>query len=120
MLGAIHPEFGARLGIAERRFTAYAAALTADPGSVLRIAPGESEAFLAPLPVEWLPLDAEAVERLRLLGLRTCGALAALPRHALEAQFGPSGGRAWLAARGDDTAAPACSGAGARHRARAG
>lgn len=102
VFGAIPRALGAQLGIAERLFTAYAAALSGRSGGVHRIAPGGSAVFLAPLPVDWLPLDVEAVERLRLLGLHTCGDLASLPRHAVEAQFGPAGGRAWLAARGDD------------------
>ncbi|MFA7249438.1 MAG: DNA polymerase Y family protein, partial [Dehalococcoidia bacterium] len=95
---------GPRLGVAEHRRTAYIAAHRAEPGTALRVGAGEAAAFLADQPVSWLGLEAEAVERLRLLGIATCGALAALPRHAVEAQFGPAGGHAWLAARGEDPA----------------
>lgn len=42
------------------------------------------------------------IERLGLLGIRTIGDFAALPRPVVEAQFGRAGGRAWLAARGED------------------
>ena len=93
---------GARLGVAGSRFTARAAAHAAAPGEWLRVAAAEARAFLAPLPSEWLPLEAAAQGWLRLLGLETLGDLAALPRHAVEAQFGPAGGQAWLAARGED------------------
>jgi nucleotidyltransferase/DNA polymerase involved in DNA repair len=99
--------FWPRLGIAETRFTAYAAARAAEPGGAHRIdgaseGNGAAAAALARLPAEWLPLPPEAIEHLRLLGLRTLGAFAALPRHAVEAQLGLAGGRAWLAARGED------------------
>ena len=102
------PELGAglgtRLGVAGARFTAYAAAHAAPPGEWRRIADEDAEAFLAPLPTEWLPLSAAEQGWLRLLGLETLGDLAALPHHAVEAQFGPAGGLAWLAARGRDPA----------------
>ena len=95
---------GAQLGVAGARFTAYAAAHAAPPGEWRRIADEDAEAFLAPLPTQWLPLDAAEQGWLRLLGLETLGDLAALSRHAVEAQFGPAGGLAWLAARGRDPA----------------
>jgi DNA polymerase-4/protein ImuB len=73
--------------------------------AALRIEPDEAVTFLAGKPVEWLPLDGERRERLRLLGIETMGAFALLPRHTVEAQFGVAGGRAWLAARGEDPTA---------------
>jgi nucleotidyltransferase/DNA polymerase involved in DNA repair len=90
------------LGIAERRFTAYAAARSVPAGEALRIEPDETCAFLAEKPTEWLPLDTERHEWLRLLGITTLGEFIALPRHAVVAQCGVEGGRAWLAARGED------------------
>ena len=95
---------GARLGLARSRFTARAAASVSPPGGWLRVADGEERAFLAALPAGVLPLDEPHRDWLAALGLRTLGDLAALPRHAVEAQFGPAGGRAWLAARGEDAA----------------
>ncbi len=91
-----------RLGVAERRFTAYAAARSVPAGEALRIEPEEAGAFLAGKPAQWLPLDAGRQKRLRLLGIVSLGEFAGLPRHAVEAQFGVAGGRAWLAARGED------------------
>lgn len=91
-----------QIGIAARRFTAYAAARRAQPGSMQYIEPGHDAAFLADAPVDWLDLGIEVIEQMRLLGIRTCGDLASLPRHVVEAQFGPAGGRAWQAARGED------------------
>lgn len=91
-----------RVGIAGERFTTLAAARSAEPGTSVRVAPGESAAFLAERPAGWLPLDAESLRRLRLFGIHTIGEYAALPGHAVQAQFGPTGRRAWLAARGQD------------------
>ncbi|HJM76450.1 MAG TPA: DNA polymerase Y family protein [Dehalococcoidia bacterium] len=91
-----------RLGVAERRFTAYAAARSVPAGVALRIEPDQAGEFLADKPAQWLPLDAERHERLRLLGITSLGEFATLPRHAVQAQFGVAGGRAWLAARGED------------------
>jgi nucleotidyltransferase/DNA polymerase involved in DNA repair len=104
LLAAVPSGLGARAAIAEERFTAYAAARSTRAGTTVRIARGESAAFLAPCPAGWLPLDRDTLERLQLLGIETAGAFAALPRHAVEAQFGRAGGRAWLAASGEDPA----------------
>ncbi|MQC18836.1 MAG: DNA polymerase Y family protein [Chloroflexi bacterium] len=91
-----------QLGVAEHRFTAFIAARHAPPSEVVRVPVEDAPEFLADVPVSRLPLNADAVERLHLLGIERCGQLAALPRHALEAQFGVEGGIAWLAARGED------------------
>ncbi len=101
-LGAAPCALGPRLGVADHRFTAYIAARRARPGEALAVSAREAADFLAREHVSRLGLEEEAVERLLLLGISTCGDLAALPRHAVEAQFGPQGGHAWLAARGED------------------
>ena len=59
-------------------------------------------AYLAPLPTAFLPLSAAAQQRLTMLGLRTIGALAALPLGAVQAQFGPEGRLVWEIAQGRD------------------
>ena len=92
----------AQLGVANARFTALMAAHRAEPGAVVHVPLTEAPAFLATESVSRLPLEVEAVERLRLLGIDDCGAFAALPRSAVEAQFGLEGGLAWLAACGED------------------
>lgn len=93
---------GPRVGIAETRFTAFAAAHQSPAGTSTSVGEDEATAFLAEKPTAWLPLDEDAREHLHLLGIETLGGFAALPRHAVEAQFGVSGGLAWLAARGED------------------
>ncbi|MGH7904681.1 MAG: DNA polymerase Y family protein, partial [Candidatus Dormibacteraceae bacterium] len=75
--------------------------LAAGPGGCLTIAEEAVAAFLAPQPVEALPVSTEMLRRLRLLRLDTLGRLSRLPRSALAAQFGPEGVIAWDLARGD-------------------
>src|SRR5438876_642135 len=78
-----------RLGFANGKFAAAVAARMAEPGVARsRVVPAsETRAFLAPLPVRHLlMLDADAVQRLEVLGLRTIGDLAALPFSAVQAQ----------------------------------
>ena len=87
-----------RLGLAPGPFTARLAAAHARPGRLLQVT--DSPAFLAPLPSRVLPLDAEQLERLDLLGLRTLGAVAALGPRELESQLGREGRHAVLLARG--------------------
>lgn len=91
-----------QLGVAGHRLTAYLAALRAEPSAMAHVPEAEAAAFMAEAPVRHLPLAPEDVDRLHLLGIDTCGQLAALPRPAVEAQFGAAGGVAWLAARGED------------------
>ena len=74
-----------RLGFATNKFVARAAARCADG----MIVPAGSEAsFVAPLPLETLGLERDVVERLRLLGIATLGALAALPHGPFVRRFG--------------------------------
>lgn len=91
-----------RLGIAPGKFAALVAARRAPSGAVLSVAEDEVESFLAGQPVAMLPVPEEMLRRLRLLGIETLGALGALPRPALVAQFGPHGVMAWELARGRD------------------
>src|SRR5438309_9862233 len=87
-----------RLGLSPGPFSARLAAARARPGHLLRVA--DAREFLAPLPSRELPLDAEQLERLDLLGLRTLGAVAAIGPRELESQLGREGRRAVLLARG--------------------
>ena len=102
VFSAVPERLSPQLGIADARFTAHMAALRAEPSEVVRVTLADAPVFLASESVSRLPLEIEAVERLRLLGIDTCGAFTALPRSAVEAQFGYPGGVAWLAARGED------------------
>lgn len=90
------------IGIAGTRFTARCAAAEATPGRPEYVRPGDEAAFLATLPIAYLPLDAALHERLDLLGLRRIGQLAALPASALLTQFGALGRLLGALAHGRD------------------
>ncbi len=87
-----------RLGLAPGPFSARLAAARARPGRLIQVE--DASAFLAPLPSRELPLDAEQLERLDLLGLRTMGAVATIGPRELESQLGRDGRHAALLARG--------------------
>ncbi len=77
-----------RAAFAANKFAARAAALIAD-GTVCR--EGGERALVAPLPLRVLGVDPRALERLRLLGIRTLGELAALPYGPFVRRFGGAG-----------------------------
>lgn len=98
---------GARIGIADGRFTAAVAAQLATPEHPRLIPAGGAAEFLAALPVSWLhragAVDAELVDVFTRLGLRRLGDLAALPPADVVARFGPAGATAHTLASGRDT-----------------
>jgi len=81
-----------RVGVGEGKFVARQAATAARPGDGCVVSPGEERAFLSPLSLSVLSSDPELQRRLNLLGVRTLGALATLPRLAVVRQFGPGAG----------------------------
>ena len=93
--------YRARVGIADDRFTAWAAAVTSRPSSLDSdssspfaqvckvVARGGSAAYLAPLSIDLLPLSAEVRQMLSTLGVHTLGEFAELPP--------PTVGRRWTA-----------------------
>jgi protein ImuB len=99
-LAAVGSSWDPRAGAAERRFTALAAANVARPGQVLVVSDDRADEFLAPLPLELLPLGGHTQGELRELGVRRLGQLAALPGTAVAERLGPEGRRAWGLARG--------------------
>jgi protein ImuB len=103
-LAAVGPTWDARLGAAERRFAALAAANVARPGQVLVVSDDHTHDFLAPLPLELVPLEPRRRAELCELGVRKVGELAGLPGAAVAERLGPDGRRAWGLARGGKTA----------------
>ncbi len=89
-----------RLGWGAGKFTAWVAASRAKRSEAIVVPIGEEQKFLASQPIAVLPLDPGIHRRLRQLGIRTLGALAALPEEAIAAQFGSVGRRLWLLAAG--------------------
>jgi DNA polymerase-4/protein ImuB len=93
-----HSEF--RVGWGPGKFTAWVAASRAKPGEAVIVPAGGEGQFLAAQPIAVLPLDPDTHRRLRQLGIRTLGALSALPEEAVAAQFGAPGRRLWRLAAG--------------------
>ena len=89
--------FNALIGVAPGRFHAYCAAIRAQPFQPLRLPNNRVvvKEFLAPMPVDLLPLEPRAIELMHDFALNTMGDLAAQSVSALQAQLGPDGRRAW-------------------------
>jgi len=102
LLRCAPPALEPRMGAAPTRFTALLAARQAAPGDTTVVVEKELSLFLAPQPVQAMPVSAEMLRRLHILGLQTLGDLRAMPRSALAAQFGPEGALAWELAQGND------------------
>ena len=99
-LAAVGSTWDSRLGAAERRFTALAAASVARPGQVVLVQDSEEKEFLEPLPLSLLPLPADRYAELEGLGLRRIGELAQLPGAAVAERLGVDGSKAWHLAHG--------------------
>jgi protein ImuB len=96
---------GCGVGLADGVFAAgLAARLPVDEPMI--VPPGGSAAFLAPYPLRVFDLP-ELAEILERLGVRTLGALAALPAADVANRFGPAGIGAHRLARGLDPRPPA-------------
>src|SRR5213079_370601 len=94
------PRSAFRVGWGIGKFVSWVAATRARPGEAVIVRSGEEGKFLAAQPLAVLPLDTDTQRRLRQLGIRTLGALAALPEEAVVSQFGAVGRRLWRLAAG--------------------
>ncbi len=89
-------------GIADGKFAASVAATITPPGDAGIVPAGREREFLHDKDTALLPFNANTTQRLHLLALQTLGKIAALPKTAVEAQFGRSGARLWELASGID------------------
>src|SRR5207253_594849 len=87
------PRSAFRVGWGRGKFVSWVAATRARPGEAVIVPVGGEARFLAAQPLAALPLDSDTHRRLRQLGVRTLGALAALPEEAVVSQFGRAGRR---------------------------
>jgi len=90
------------VGIAGFRFVARLAARQGRPGHIRRVRDGEETAFLAPLPLDVLPVDPAITARLAGFGLDCLGAVAGLSPAELQRQFGREGLAVHLLLQGED------------------
>lgn len=80
------------IAVSQNFYAAISLAKGLPPRTVVKVVPfGEESAALAPLPLTVLNLTEEQAEIFELWGIRTLGALAALPEKELIARLGQSG-----------------------------
>ena len=90
LLNSVPEYLGPRVGVGHAKFPAFVAAYTSTAHGAARV-PDDAAAFLAPHPVDLLPLSAEVTAAMRRLGLRTMGDAAAVGADLLTDQFGREG-----------------------------
>jgi nucleotidyltransferase/DNA polymerase involved in DNA repair len=92
------------LGLAANRLVAELASREVRDGGITVAPAGQERAFLADLPLTTLPdVDARLALTFQVLGLRTIGQFAALPRNAVRQRFGALGERLHGWSRGIDS-----------------
>jgi len=94
------PHSALRIGWGRGKFVSWVAATRAKPGEAVIVPVGGEAKFLASQPLAVLPLDPDTHRRLLQLGVKTLGALVALPEEAVVSQFGRAGRRLWRLAVG--------------------
>ena len=95
-----NPHSAFRIGWGIGKFVSWVAATRAKPGEAVIVPVGGEAKFLASQRLAVLPLDPDTHRRLLQLGVKTLGALVALPEEAVVSQFGRAGRRLWRLAAG--------------------
>jgi DNA polymerase-4/protein ImuB len=95
-----NPHSAFRIGWGKGKFLSWVAATRAKPGAAVIVPVGGEAKFLASQRLAVLPLDPDTHRRLLQLGVKTLGALVALPEEAVVSQFGRAGRRLWRLAAG--------------------
>ena len=101
LLNAVPQALVPRAGVAEAKFPAFVAARTSDSLRATRV-PTDAVSFLAPHPVNLLPVPADLRAALHRFGLHTMGDVALLTEASMIDRFGAEGRRAWHLSRGMD------------------
>ena len=98
---ALPEHFQPRIGIGPNMFTAFVVARTRRSAGLSRTQ-GDPAAWLAPRPLDLLPVASDLLEDLQRLGWQTLGDIASQDPDALLDRFGGEGRRAWDLASGID------------------
>ena len=101
LLNTVPQHLTPRVGVAEAKFPAFVAARVSEPSRATRV-PIDAASFLAPHPVDLLPVPADLRAALHRFGLHTLGDVASMTETSLVDQFGAEGRRAWHLSRGMD------------------
>jgi DNA polymerase-4 len=97
-----HEGFSVAMACASCKFVADVGSKITSPGRARTIAEGNERKFLKSLSIDFLPGSKNVLHRLELLGIRTMGQLAGLPRESIGMQFGLEGEKLWNLANGID------------------
>ena len=101
LLNALPQDLAPRAGVAEAKFPAFVAATVSDPSRATRVPP-DAASFLAPHPINLLPVPSDLKVALHRFELHTLGNLAYMTEAALMDRFGVEGRRVWRLSRGED------------------
>ena len=101
LLNAMPQDLAPRAGVAETKFPALVAARMSKPLGATRVPP-DAASFLAPHPVDFLPIGRDIKTALHRFGLHTLGDVASLTEADQTDRFGFEGGRAWRLSQGMD------------------
>ena len=101
LLNAVPQDLTPRAGVSDAKFPAFVAAITSGPLRATKVPP-DTASFLAPHPVDLLPVSTDLKVVLHRFGLHTIGDLAFMVEATLVDRFGPEGQRAWQLSRGID------------------
>ena len=101
LLAALPEYLRARIGIGDTKFTAFVAARTA-PALGIAACPDDAAGFLAPMPIDLLPVSGELKRSLRSFGVHRMSQLAGMSPDILTDRFGAEGRLAWELCNGID------------------
>ena len=101
LLNAVPQDLNPRAGVAEAKFPAFVAAMLSDQSRATRVS-ADAASFLAPHPVDLLPVSADLKVALHRFGLHVLGDVASMTETSLVDRFGGEGRRAWRLSRGMD------------------
>jgi nucleotidyltransferase/DNA polymerase involved in DNA repair len=90
LLNAVPQYLMPRVGVGDAKFPAYAAARSSRPLGAARV-PADVAGFLAPQPVDLLPIPAGVKGEMRRFSLHTLGDVEAIKVETLADRFGPEG-----------------------------
>ena len=101
LLNAVPQGLAPRVGVAEAKFPAFIAAQASGQLRATQV-PIDAVSFLAPHPVDLLPVPADLKVALHRFGLHTMGDVSSMTETSLVDRFGSEGRRAWHLSRGMD------------------
>ena len=101
LLNAVPQDLTPRVGVAEAKFPAFIAATVSEPSRAIRVPP-DGASFLAPHPVDLLPISADLKVALHRFGLHTLGDVAHMTEASMTDRFRSEGRKAWNLSNGID------------------